>query len=291
MLTPEARRKGLELTLEYPAGVPVWFEGDPGRFRQVVVNLAGNAIRYTDAGSVRVGAGWNAETQTMQLDVTDTGIGIAPDRLPLLFDRFSEVNEVSRRRAGGTGLGLAISKGIAENLGGRIDVRSEVGTGSTFTFYVPMLPVEGQNPDATALQAAASRDSLKGASILLVEDNLINQRVAVALLARLGCRVDIAADGAEGVRKALAHNYDAILMDCMMPVMDGFEATRAIRARQAQRQRTPIIALTASVMEDERRRCIAAGMDAILGKPVVGQTLAETLQAWAHRARRPADPA
>jgi PAS domain S-box-containing protein len=281
MLMSEAKKKKLELSLDYPSDLHAWFEGDQGRFRQVLVNLIGNALRYTDRGFVRVRVRWDNAAQVLSVDVVDSGIGVPPELITRLFNRFSQINESSRRRAGGTGLGLAISKTIAERLGGRIDVISEAGAGSTFTFHVPLVPLTHLSADPSSAEDTRPSDtSLQDAAVLLVEDNAINRKVAQVLLTRLGCRVETAEDGAEGVEMALAGCYDAILMDCMMPVMDGFEAVRAIRAKEADGHRTPIIALTASVMEDERRRCVAAGMDAILAKPVESTALAAVLQEW-----------
>jgi PAS domain S-box-containing protein len=280
LLAPQAEQKSIALSLNYPPEVPTWFEGDPTRFRQVVVNLASNALRYTDAGFVRIDVHWDQASSYLTVDVTDSGIGIDLEKIPEIFQKYRQLDEAGRRRAGGSGLGLAISKGIAERSGGRIEASSKVGQGSTFSFVIP-LRVMDPPADAPAVPAAgATPRSLAGVAVLLVEDNVINQKVAMALLGRIGCSVDLAADGGRAVELASTREYDAILMDCRMPVMDGFEATKRIRSMEGPHRRTPIIALTASTMDDERLRCIAAGMDAILKKPVMSDTLANALRKW-----------
>ena len=280
LLQPEARNKNLELSLECAPGTPYWFESDRNRFRQIVVNLVSNALRYTDAGHVAIAVSWDQPARMLRLAVTDSGRGIPAAKLSQLFTPFAQIDESQRRRAGGTGLGLSITKMLVEKFGGTIDVRSEEGRGSTFTVQLPFRPVDQPSFTPAGAIGRAAAQALRGARILVVEDNAVNRRVAVGLLTHMGCHVETALNGEEGVRKALTGAFELILMDCMMPVMDGFSAARAIRNQEPHPRRTPIIALTASGMEDDRRRCLAAGMDAVYVKPILIESLAALIAEW-----------
>jgi CheY-like chemotaxis protein len=281
LLQPEARNKNICLSLDYAVEAPRWFDSDSDRFRQIVVNLVSNSVRYTDQGSIAITVRWDGAEQWLRLEVSDSGRGIPGAKLPLLFTPFAEIDESQRRGAGGTGLGLSITKMLVERFGGMIEVQSEEGRGSTFCVQLPFRPVE--SPPRGEPQSAFTSDearTLQGARILLVEDNIVNQRVGVGLLAHLGCQVEVAVNGEEGVKKALAGAFDVILMDCLMPIMDGFTATRVIRNKALHPRRTAIIALTASGMEDDRRRCLAADMDAVYLKPIQIETLAALIAKW-----------
>lgn len=288
-----AGRKGLGLGVVVDrsgSGVPDRVLGDANRFRQVLLNLVGNAVKFTDAGevTVRITARAEAGATVLHVEVVDTGIGIEPEATAALFAPFTQADASTARRFGGTGLGLAISRQLVELMGGEIGVESTIGSGSTFWFTV-----------RTCAETAQPREQddtiadLAGTRVLLVEDNPVNRKVATAMLERLGCRVEIACDGA-GAVAAVSHlrgspeaetDFDVVLMDCQMPGVDGYEATRRIRASEAagQLDRTPIVALTANASSDDRERCIASGMDDHVAKPFNVTTLAAAVARWTQR--------
>jgi len=286
VLQPRADEKKLSLALDWGDEVPRRWVGDQDRLRQVVLNLAGNAIKYTRQGAVLVrilpDSGGFA-----RISIVDTGIGIAPEAQSRLFNKFTQADSSMTRRFGGTGLGLAISRQLVELMGGRIGLESEPGRGSTFWFTHPLPAVEPAL-EAPAAPVEADSAAAPGAAgrhrVLLADDTEVNQVLIVEMLRRAGIRVDVVADGAEAVRRATAHAYDLILMDCQMPVMDGFAATEAIRAHEATPagggRHTPIVALTADVQAATAERCRAAGMDDFLTKPVRSQGLREALRRW-----------
>ncbi len=425
LIAAPAHDKGLEVAALIDSGVPMGMRGDPGRLRQVMTNLLANAVKFTEAGEVIVKVGLVGETGDsveLGIEVSDTGIGIAPEECGILFKRFSQADASTTRRYGGTGLGLAISKQLVELLGGEIGVQSEPGRGSTFWFTARLsraeAPIPGtpasvadlaglrilvvddnatnrtvldqdlrlwrmrptcveDGPGALAVMRAAAeaggsfdlaildydmpgmnglelaqaiRDderlrttrlvlltssarrgdaerarqvrieaflakpvrqsslhhclaTLMGpggveagslittqttaeakrrtkAHVLVVEDNVVNQKVAARTLEHMGYRVDVAANGLEAVDALTGVPYGAVLMDCQMPDMDGYEATREIRRRQGTRRRTPIIAMTAGASHDDEAKCLAAGMDDYLSKPVRPAELARVLQRW-----------
>ena len=267
-----ARDKDLALTVSIAPDVPDWFEGDPTRIRQILLNLATNAVKFTAQGRVAIAVTrLDADgVPLVRIAVSDTGIGIAPDAVPRLFERFSQADGSMARRFGGTGLGLAICKRLAALMGGEIGVESRVGEGSTFWFALPL-------PLAQAERSIAGRPEFLGAAprglrILLAEDNRINQEIVTTVLERKGHAVALVGNGLEAVA-ALQDGaaFDVILMDVQMPEMDGLEATAAIRAlerRHGRQARIPIIALTANAMSDEVERCRSAGTDAHVAKPV-----------------------
>lgn len=280
LLSHRARDKGLRLELGYPPGLPRHFVGDEGRIRQVLLNLAGNAIKFTERGSVRldfdVCGGW------VHTAVRDTGIGIPTDQRPKLFREFSQVDASTTRRFGGTGLGLAISKRLVELMGGEIGVESEPGRGSTFWFRLPLPEAARVRPVELAPTASAASPAAdtRRRRVLLADDNPVNQKLAAKLLETLGCQVDVTANGKEAVSMWRSVSYDLIFMDCHMPEMDGYDATRAIRRGESGR-RTPVIALTANAMRGSREACLQAGMDDFISKPMQRQDLAVALQRWA----------
>jgi CheY-like chemotaxis protein len=287
LLEPLAREKGLEYRLQMLPGGPRWFVGDSGRIRQILVNLLGNAIKFTRAGHVSLtvlcqDAGHKRATLTMW--VQDTGPGSPPDKMPLLFQKFTQLNTAGRPIPG-TGLGLAITRQLAELMGGSVHVSSEVGRGSRFCCAIPLDTAEEPAPRTGSLAslAAAAGASHAPVRVLVAEDNRVNQMVISSMLRKLGCAVEMAPDGAATVSLALGAEFSMILMDCEMPEMDGFEATRRIRASSNGQARVPIIGFTAGVMEWERKRCFDAGMDDILAKPVRPAEVEAIVRKWAHR--------
>ncbi len=275
-----AASRGLALTLDLDPRCPARLVGDAGRLRQVRLNLVTNAIRFTPAGSVRVevrARPAGADASTVTLAVVDTGVGIPADRLEHVFEKFTQADPSTTRRFGGTGLGLAISRGLVELMGGTLTASSAVGVGSTFTVTVTLAHT---HDDATVVAPLARswRPLTCPARVLVVEDNAINQRVASQLLRRLGAHAEVAGGGAEAVARVCAEHFDVVLMDYHMPEMDGLAATRAIRALEGPAATVPIVALTASAMDDDRRACAAAGMSGYLSKPVDLASLARALR-------------
>jgi len=280
LLRPRALAKGLDLDVFLDANLPALVEGDPGRLRQVLLNLLGNAIKFTDGGGVSVRVHTSESTSErvpLRFEVVDTGIGIDADAVPRLFESFAQGDASTTRRFGGTGLGLAICKHLVEAMHGRIGAEGERGQGSTFWFEVA-LPI-GVVATAPTSNPAVEHASMRGVRVLVVEDNAINQRLATRMLEKFGAQVDVANDGEEGVDLAARSSYDLILMDCQMPRLDGFAATRAIRLREAG-HRTPIVAMTANAMAGDRERCLEAGMDDYLAKPIDRMQLRAAVDRW-----------
>jgi two-component system, sensor histidine kinase len=286
LLAAQAQEKRLTLTVDVRPEVLRAVIGDPGRLRQVLLNFVGNALKFTQFGgvAVTVAAGRNCPPGKARLvfSIADTGIGIPADGIPLLFREFSQLDSSIARRFGGTGLGLAICKRLIDLMDGTIAVESEVGNGTTFTFTIdfepaPSEPAEAE--DSVALPATRRAEAAGGGPlrVLVVEDDKTNQMVANKLLEGLGHAVDVAGNGAEAITACAAFEYDVVFMDIMMPGMDGFEATRAIRKLKPPFGSPRIIALTADTQQQSRQACFAAGLDGILTKPVTRATLAATL--------------
>ncbi len=283
MFSTDARLKGIELEACIDAAVSGVVIGDPRRLRQVLSNLIGNAVKFTERGKVcvRVGVERRQDADvSIAFSVEDTGPGIPIHAQPRLFEPFTQADASMTRRFGGTGLGLAIAANLVRHMGGTIAVRSEPGAGSTFYFTVDLKeavepPVQTRSSDLPPSATA----TLRALRILLAEDNVINQKVALSQLAKLGCQADVAANGYEALQALEKVDYDLILMDCQMPEMDGYKATAEIRrAERAQPGRhVVIIAMTANAMEGDRERCLAAGMDDYLAKPVTITRLSEVL--------------
>ncbi len=293
-----AAAKGLELACTIAAEVPDHLRGDPRRLRQVLAHLVGNAVKFTDAGRVAILATLlpgPMEAPTIRFEISDSGIGIHPDARSQLFLPFRQADGSTTRRHGGTGLGLAISKRLVEAMGGEITVSSEPGRGTTFTFTARFgrpataLPPAIRRPGSGVEQAAAGAGPAP--CVLVVDDNALNRKVVVAMLERLGYRHQEAGDGIEAVEACSRNAFDAVLMDCHMPQMDGFAATAWIRQREGTSRRTPIIALTASTAPGDRQRCLAAGMDDYLGKPARLRVLGATLAKWTLGVTAPASEA
>ena len=290
VVLPLAQARGLRVACSIGSGAPEIVRGDPLRLRQVLLNLLSNAIKFTNEGRVDVRV-TRSETAgeravVLRFEVRDSGIGIAPDRLGSIFDSFSQADESTTRRYGGTGLGLAICRELVALMGGEIGVASTLGEGSTFWFTARL--ARGTKRTAPAAIAASKTWARpgEGISVLLAEDNAVNQRVVTRILERLGCTVDLAATGREAVAAARSRTYDLVLMDQHMPDMDGIEATQEIRRSEAAGVRTPIVALTASILQEDRERCLAAGMDDFLAKPVGSKDLRTLLERVASE-RRP----
>ena len=273
LLGAQAQKKSLYLDVEIGADVPAWIKGDATRLKQVLTNLVGNALKFTHAGGVRIAMRTLPQGPSLECQVQDTGIGIPPDKVDRLFEKFSQVDSSITRRYGGTGLGLVISKRLVEGMGGQIRAESKQREGSTFTFVIPLMVAEAPGQAAPKGRAAQQVTNLK---ILLVEDNAVNQMLALGMLQKLGLNADLATDGAEALERVRESNYDLILMDMQMPRMDGLTATRAIRAMSELRQ-PRIVALTANAMESDRDACLAAGMDDFLSKPFKAAELQEKL--------------
>ena len=286
----QAQQKGLTLNCLHPTKDSVFVRGDITRLRQILVNLIGNAIKFTEQGGITIqliqlDKGNSATHQVWQFEIIDTGIGIDPSVQPHIFNSFSQADASTTRRFGGTGLGLSICKQLVELMGGQISVASNLGKGTVFHFNVPLL--RASNSSVTSLSKTASPAALtndpsqRRGHILLAEDNPVNQMIAEKMLLQLGYTCDLTADGITTIAAATTQSYDLILMDCQMPEMDGFEATTKIRAAEAdQATRIPIIALTANAFQGDRERCLAVGMDDYLAKPFRQDQLASVLDRW-----------
>ncbi len=300
LVAESAAEKGLRLVVSCAEDVPARLRGDPVRLGQVVTNLAANAVKFTHHGSVVVRA-----TGRLRLEVEDTGVGIRPEAQTQIFEPFSQADSSTTREYGGTGLGLDISRRLVELMGGQIGFTSELGAGSTFWFDVPLAvaeppepgaepdrrggwsPDHGHRPEGAGARGAEGRGAGLRGRALVVEDNAVNQVVARGVLESLGFEVEVVDHGGEAVAAMTAapSAYDVVLMDCQMPVMDGYDATRAIRAMAPPAGRVPIVAMTAAVASQERERCLAAGMDDFLSKPVDVAALEAALVRWVRPGR------
>jgi len=287
LLKPQIEKKNLTFRFEWDNNLPNTVIGDPTRLTQIITNLLGNAIKFTQSGSVTLNARLVQQTGkdvTLHFEIQDTGIGIAPDVIPKLFNSFTQADSSTTRKFGGTGLGLAIVKRLCELMQGDCGVHSEVGRGSTFWFDITLArdthPGPLQCADNNAVvRAAADRRAL---NVLVVEDNMVNQQVAVMLLETIHCNCEVAENGVSAVELAThARPFDLILMDCQMPEMDGYEATRRIRAHEQRHNlHVPIIALTANAMIGDREQCLSVGMDDFLSKPFQLHELSTMLDKW-----------
>ncbi len=279
-----AREKGLELAFQADPGLAEFYRGDVLRIRQVLLNFIGNAIKFSTRGEVCVRA-MGLPEHGLRFEVQDQGPGMTAQQLAGLFQSFHQADASMTRRYGGSGLGLAISRQLAALMGGEVGVRSEPGVGSLFWLDAPLSAVV---PCAPPRAAAPDLDVLRGARILVAEDNPLNQRVAVDLLEDVGARVHVAADGAQAIDLMRLHAFDCVLMDMQMPVLDGLEATRWIRAAP-RFCAIPVIAVTANASEDDRARCLAAGMVDFVSKPFDPAHLHATVARWLTKAPPPAE--
>jgi signal transduction histidine kinase/CheY-like chemotaxis protein len=281
ILQTQAAGKALALELNIEASDFPLLSGDPGRLRQILLNLVANAIKFTETGSVQLKTRLlreNANQKKFRIEVIDSGIGITPQQITRLFQRFSQADASTTRKFGGTGLGLAISKSLVELMGGEIGVTSVVGSGSTFWLELSLPLFAGEVVAKAAPQKQEPLAQRRAARILIAEDNIVNQRLATIILEQQGHQPEIACDGLIALNKAVAQHYDLILMDCQMPEMDGYEATRRIRAQLPHR--VPIVGLTASALLLDRENCIAAGMDDYLSKPYRAEQLLAVVDRW-----------
>jgi len=277
LMASKAGEKGIALDADMDASLPRYLRGDPGRLRQVLLNLIGNAVKFTEKGGVTVTVraldGAPEGCANVRVGIRDTGIGISKSAQAKLFGSFVQADSSISRRFGGTGLGLSISRRLVEVMGGEIGVDSEPGKGSEFHFAL-VLPV-GTAPAAERIEALPQAGA--ALRILLAEDNIVNQKVAVGLLKMTGHTVEIAGNGAEALAAVRARDYDVVLMDMHMPEMDGIEATRAIRALPAPKNAVWIVAATAGAMPADIERCLEAGMNDYIAKPIVPDEMARAL--------------
>lgn len=280
LLRHKAQGKRVSLRSEIAPHLPRHLRGDEGRIRQILINFVSNAIKFTREGEVRVEVTGTAtgNRAKLRIAVHDTGIGISREAGSRLFQAFSQADASTTRRFGGTGLGLLITRQLAELMGGSVGMESEVGQGSTFWVSLT-LPIADAVP-SERLGMRSLRPMSFAARVLLAEDNVVNQKVASRMLEKLGCHVDVAGNGVEALSMFSKFQYHVVLMDCQMPEMDGYEASREIRRVETERAltRTPIVALTANAMPEDRRTCLAAGMDDFISKPVSARLLSDVVR-------------
>ena len=280
-----AKDKGLDLTIEIDERIPGSLVGDPLRVGQVLINLVNNALKFTEAGYIKVWVEIEAQEEdefTLLFCVEDSGIGMSEEKQSKIFESFTQADASTTRRYGGSGLGLTISKKFCEMMNGKLWVESVEGKGSQFFFTITNTKGSGRVSVESSFDNAnytAALEKIKHKSVLLVEDNRLNQELALTLLSQKEVQVDLAENGQEALDKIEAHDYDAILMDCLMPIMDGFEATRKIR-QQSKYHDVPIIALTANAMKEDIARALEAGMNGHIAKPVNVRDLFITLASW-----------
>ncbi len=281
LLRPRALDKGLDYRLILDERLPERVRGDPTRLSQVVMNLISNAIKFTLEGEVEVHAdlaGQGGDRARIRVVVRDTGIGLAPEDRETLFEPFTQADSSTSRRFGGTGLGLAISRRIAEAMGGGLRLRDTSPEGSVFECIFEFR--EAMEGEASGSAPRTAGPAFAGHRILLVEDEPVNRMVAVKLLEKLGCRVEVAENGRQALERFAPGSFDMVLMDCQMPEVDGYEATRRLRRREGGRKPTPIVAVTAHAMRGDRKKCLAAGMNDYISKPYRQHDLVAILEKW-----------
>ncbi len=275
LLKPAAVNKGLDLHVDLDENLPRSVEADAIRLKQVLVNLVGNAIKFTSAGRVTVSA--TSQRDRLQFDISDTGIGIPAEARKKLFQPFTQLDASATRRHGGTGLGLSISRRLVALMGGTMSVTSKVGRGSTFHFAIPIVEREEEAPRDEPLSATRIKPSSTPLCVLVADDDPLNLRVATRLLSKLGHSPDVASNGQQVLAAIDKKAYDIIFMDLHMPDIDGAETTRRIRGREVESGQPFVVALTASVLDEQRDLCRAAGMNDFVTKPVQLETLAAVL--------------
>lgn len=292
----KAKAKSLQFLVELGSDVPHTMTGDSKHLKQVLNNLLGNAVKFTERGYVKLVISQWQDAELMphiRFQVFDSGIGIAKEKQEIVFERFQQADGSTTRKYGGTGLGLAISRRLVELMGGTLSLKSEIGLGSCFEFTVPCLDAKGlfTKPSSSNLlpfqYTASQADDIplsqmpskpRHQRVLVVEDTFINQKVAKLMLEKMGLQVDIANDGQQALALCEQHQYSLIFMDCQMPVMDGFEATKRLRTGDSWRRNVPIIALTANVLVEEKQRCFDVGMNDFVAKPATQQRMSEVVQ-------------
>lgn len=294
LFVPKIKEKNLRLKLDLPDNIPKFLYGDPGRLKQVLNNLISNAVKFTEKGEVSIELKLLEKSDTLVkigFVIKDTGIGISEEAIPELFSAFIQADASTTRKYGGTGLGLAISKRIIDLMKGEIKVNSIQGIGSEFCFEVTFLKVGEEEKDSGEKEIwqdhifkllDETKEPKKPKRVLVVEDTLANQRLAFVILQKLGYDISIAADGQKAVTDCLSNKYDLILMDCQMPVMDGYEAASVIKQKGVN-QETVIIAMTANALEGERDKCLAAGMDDYISKPITLDKLNRVIKHWSEK--------
>lgn len=276
--------KAVDLSLNVAEEIPDCLEGDAGRLRQILTNLVGNAIKFTERGSVRIAVATEtrAADQVIRFSIIDTGIGIPPEKLALIFEPFRQADDSISRKYGGTGLGLSISSRLVELMGGSLEVSSQRGRGSTFSFTLPLRidrPASYSVPDASAPPSESREPDIVGLKVLLAEDHLVNQKIAVRLLEKQGCSVTAVATGVEALQALANDHFDLVLMDVQMPEMDGLAATASIRAAErGGSTHLPIVAITAHALQGDRTRFLASGMDGYISKPIRSLELLEAIR-------------
>ena len=285
LLTPQAKAKNIEFIVETSPNLPAQLRGDAGRLRQILLNLAGNAIKFTERGQVHLKLDCqpaSADKQRLSFTLSDTGIGMSTATVNQLFAPFFQADASTTRRFGGTGLGLSICAHLLELMGGKITAESMEGVGTSFRFSLELPVLEASPATPATLATPTAVVPLGNLRILLAEDNLTNQKVASMMLRKLGCTIQIADNGEQALAALAEAPFDIVLMDCQMPVMDGFEATRQIRNDRSGRfnPQITIIAMTANAMQGDRETCIAAGMNDYIPKPIAQANLLATLSQW-----------
>jgi signal transduction histidine kinase/CheY-like chemotaxis protein len=281
LFTARAREKGLRLTVTIDERVPEVIAGDAGRLRQILVNLLGNAVKFTETGEVSLtitACDAPGDWRRISFLVRDTGPGIAPEHQQRIFESFSQVDASISRKFGGTGLGLAISRSLAEQMGGQLRVDSQVGHGAVFSFSILAETAELPRAKAPVIAPKVLMTDLPTLKVMVADDNPVNRRVAVGLLKRLGYQADSAASGKELLDRLQTIDYDVIFMDVQMPEMDGLEATRIIREELPTARQPKIVAMTAAAFPEDRARCLNAGMDDYVSKPIGMEELAAVLR-------------
>ena len=296
LLAEPASEKGIELSWLVSDEVPIGLRGDAGRLRQILINLVGNAVKFTQEGKIVVHASagepkgvedTDGEVFLLRVDIRDTGVGIAPEKLASIFEPFSQIQESASRSHEGSGLGLAICRQLTALMGGEVWAESRPGKGSTFSFTVRLEPCDFASTasTATAINLPTNLSALTGGvatprgRILVAEDNSVNQLVAEAMLAKLGYRTDVVANGLEALEALERFPYDLVLMDLQMPEMDGYAASAVIRG-DSRIADVPIVAMTAHALAEDRARCLAAGMNDYVSKPVKAEVLGAVLERW-----------
>ncbi|HKP24115.1 MAG TPA: ATP-binding protein [Dongiaceae bacterium] len=293
LLKVRATAKGIALRTDIQPNVPRWLKSDPTRLRQILFNLIGNAVKFTQRGEVMVRASVGAireDSLELRIDVTDTGIGIDRDKMPGLFEPFRQGDSGMARRFGGTGLGLAIVKRMVKLLGGSVAVQSTVNSGSTFTVILPCTIIASPLARPMAMSRGPDHGAHPRAAILIAEDNDINRELVTQMLARFGHEGITVSNGREALAAAQGRAFDLILMDIQMPEMDGLSAAAAIRALPGEHGGAPIVAVTANAMVGDRERYLAAGFDDYLAKPLHLEQLQEVIARWTHKPHRSAEP-